>query len=447
MEFGPEASGLFISCIRDEKRIAKHTIQKPYLAANKFCVQNKLLIIGLVWPEPNSSAAGWHLLHLIELFAKTNWEIHFASAASPSPYSDDLTSKGMFTQEILLNDSSFDAFIQTLNPQVVLFDRFVTEEQFGWRVAEQCPNALRILDTEDLHCLRLARQAAYKQKRDLIPSDLYSDTAKREIASILRCDLALIISEFELDLLQNTFGVKRNLLFDLPLLAEPITAETQAAWPSFDERSDFVFIGNFLHEPNWQTVLYLKQHIWPALAKQIPTASLKIYGAYQPQKALGLHNPSERFLVLGRAESAQEVIQNAKVLLAPIPFGAGAKGKLLEAMCYGTPSITSTIGAESMPGNLPWNGIITDEDNAFVEAAIHLYQNEDQWRQAQQNGVQLVNIRFDKNQFALPFIDQINYLLEHLAAHRATNFMGALLQHHSLQSTKYLAKWIEEKGK
>ena len=410
-------------------------------------MQNKLLVIGLVWPEPQSSAAGTHLLHLIELFTKHNWEIHFASAASPSPYSDDLISKGVFTQEILLNDSSFDAYIQTLNPQAVLFDRFATEEQFGWRVAEQCPNALRIVDTEDLHCLRLARQEAYKQKRDLTPSDLFSDTAKREIASILRCDLSLIISEFELDLLQNTYGVKRNLLFYLPLLAEPITPETQATWPKFEERSDFVFIGNFLHEPNWQTVLYLKQHIWPALAKHIPSASLKIYGAYPPQKALELHKPSERFLVLGRAESAQEVIQNARVLLAPIPFGAGAKGKLLEAMCYGTPSVTSSIGAESMPGDLPWNGIVTDDDDAFIQAAAQLYQDEVHWKESQQNSVQLVNSRFDKNQFEQPFIDQINYLLQHLESHRATNFMGAVLQHHSLQSTKYLAKWIEEKGK
>jgi glycosyltransferase involved in cell wall biosynthesis len=410
-------------------------------------MQKKLLIIGLVWPEPHSSAAGTHLLHLIELFAKYNWEVHFASAASTSPYSVDLNSKGVLTQEILLNDSSFDTYIQTLNPQAVLFDRFVTEEQFGWRVAEHCSNALRLLDTEDLHCLRLARQEAFKQKRDLTPSDLFSDTAKREIASILRCDLALIISEFELDLLQNTYGVARNLLFYLPLLAEPIRAEMQAAWPKFEERNDFIFICNILHEPNRQTVLYLKQHIWPELSQNIPTASLKIYGAYTSQKALELHKPGERFLVLGRTESAQDVIQNAKVLLAPIPFGAGAKGKLLEAMCYGTPSVTSTIGAESMHGNLQWNGHITDDDDVFIEEAVHLYQDKVHWNISQQNGVQLVNFRFDRNKFEQLFIDQIDSLLHNLDTHRATNFMGALLQHHSLQSTKYLAKWIEEKGK
>jgi hypothetical protein len=49
-------------------------------------------------------------------------------------------------------------FVKQLQPSIVLFDRFMIEEQFGWRVAENCPNAVRILDTEDLHCLRLARQ-------------------------------------------------------------------------------------------------------------------------------------------------------------------------------------------------------------------------------------------------------------------------------------------------
>jgi hypothetical protein len=70
-------------------------------------------------------------------------------------------------REIALNSSSFDVFVKQLQPSIVLFDRFMIEEQFGWRVAENCPNAVRILDTEDLHCLRLARQKAYKEKRNL----------------------------------------------------------------------------------------------------------------------------------------------------------------------------------------------------------------------------------------------------------------------------------------
>ena len=64
---------------------------------------------------------------------------------------------------IELNNSSFNDFVKKLKPTIVLFDRFLTEEQFGWRVAENCPKALRILDTEDLHFLRKVRHNQLKK--------------------------------------------------------------------------------------------------------------------------------------------------------------------------------------------------------------------------------------------------------------------------------------------
>jgi hypothetical protein len=68
-------------------------------------------------------------------------------------------------ETIALNSSSFDVFVKQLQPSIVLFDRFMIEEQFGWRVAENCPNAVRILDTEDLHCLRLAQKSIQRKTR------------------------------------------------------------------------------------------------------------------------------------------------------------------------------------------------------------------------------------------------------------------------------------------
>lgn len=116
-----------------------------------------LLIIGFVWPEPNSSAAGGRMLQLITQFQQQGFSITFACPAMDSDFMADLSSLNIDKKSIALNCSSFDTFIRELNPAVVLFDRFMIEEQFGWRVAENCPDALRILDTEDLHCLRLAR--------------------------------------------------------------------------------------------------------------------------------------------------------------------------------------------------------------------------------------------------------------------------------------------------
>jgi glycosyltransferase involved in cell wall biosynthesis len=408
----------------------------------------KLLIIGFVWPEPNSSAAGGRMMQLISLFKAQGFSITFASPAQDSDFMVDLQEYDVEKKSIELNNSSFDVFIKELNPDVVLFDRFMMEEQFGWRVAENCPDALRILDTEDLHCLRLARQKAFKENRSFSTTDLFvEEVAKREIASILRCDLSLMISEFEMELLESAFKIDNSLLYYLPFLLEPIDSAEIHELPIFEERKDFIFIGNFLHEPNWNAVQYLKDTIWPLIKKRLPEAVLNVYGAYPSQKVLQLHNKKENFLIMGRAIDAQEVVQEALVVLAPLRFGAGIKGKLLEAMKCGTPSVTTFIGSESMHGDLPWNGFITDDVADFVNATVQLYQDKSIWHKAQKNGFKIINQRYSKGLFESDFRAKIESLRSNLQQHRLNNFMGSILQHHTLKSTKYMSRWIEEKNK
>lgn len=402
----------------------------------------RILIIGLVWPEPTSSAAGTRMIQLVDLFLQNGYDITFASAASKSDFSHDFSGTGVVEQEIQLNDESFNSFLKNLNPQIVLFDRFMVEEQYGWRVQQECPDALRILDTEDLHCLRSARQQSNNQQTEV---DLFSDTAKREIASVLRCDLSLIISEVEMKILVEIFKIDASMLYYLPFLEKEITKEAIKNWIPFEERSDFVFIGNFLHEPNWNTVQILKTKIWPSLRKKLPGINLNIYGSYATQKVLQLDKKNERFFIRGRALEAQETIAKHKILLAPIQFGAGVKGKFIDAMQVGTPSVTTSVGAEAMKGALDWNGLIEDDLTAFVERAAELYQDKSAWLTAQQNGVRIINDRYSASHFANGFIATVENL--DLTAHRQNNFIGQILNHHTVQSTKYMSLWIEEKNR
>jgi len=407
-----------------------------------------VLIIGFVFPEPNSSAAGGRMVQLISIFVAQGFEVTFASPAMDSDYMIDLNSLGVSKKSIALNCSSFDVFVKELNPSIVLFDRFMMEEQFGWRVAENCPDALRLLDTEDLHCLRLARQKAFKENRPFSTDDLFvEEVAKREIASILRCDVSLMIAEYEIELLQTVFKIDSSLLYYLPLLLESIADSTIQKLPSFEERNNFVFIGNFLHEPNWNAVQYLKETIWPLILKHKPVAVLQIYGAYPSQKVLQLHQPKVGFHIMGRADYAQEIVRNARVMLAPLRFGAGIKGKLLEAMQCGTPSVTTTIGAESMCGDLPWSGFITDDAQVFADKAVELYNDKQLWLKTQENGFDIIEKRYLKSLFADDFLQHILKVQIDLKQHRLHNFIGALLQHHTLTSTKYMSRWIEEKNK
>lgn len=411
-------------------------------------IEQQVLIIGYVWVEPNSSAAGSRMLQIIEQFLKQHWKVTFVSPAQKSDKATSLTSIGVDEISIQLNHTSFDDFIKELQPAIVLFDRFMMEEQFGWRVAENCPNALRILDTEDLHFLRKIRHQQLKKGQKFSSEALLkSEDTKREIASILRCDLSLIISTFEMDLLKNVFNIDDRILYYLPFLLDKIHEHQIKKWTPFQERNHFIFVGNFFHKPNIDAVITLKKEVWTKIREMLPKAEIHIYGAYITPQVQQLHNKKEGFIIKGFVEDIQEVVKKAKVVLAPLRFGAGIKGKLTEAMLCGTPSVTTEIGAEGMCGNFPWNGFIEDNFSDFALMSAELYSNKSTWENAQNKGIEIINYIYNKEELSAPFINQIYKIQDTLDKHRTHNFLGALLQHQTLHATKYLSKWIAEKNK
>lgn len=408
----------------------------------------RVLIIGFVWPEPQSSAAGSRMMQLISLFQSEDWDVTFACTAAESKHMTDLEELGIEMVSIEVNNSEFDDFVKDRQPDVVIFDRFVTEEQFGWRVAENCPEAVRLLDTEDLHCLRRVRKKAVNENRDFSEKELLeADDTKREIASIYRCDLSLIISEAEMQLLRDLFNVDEQQIQYLPFLLDPIDEGTKQGWPSYKSRDHFVTIGNFQHEPNMDGVEYLRNEIWPYIREKLPRVEMHVYGSYINQKAEQMHNPDGGFYIKGRAKNAREVVRKSKVCLAPLRFGAGLKGKLVEAMQCGTPSVTTKIGAEGINGDLPWSGKIVNDPKSFASAAVELYQDETAWKEAQQYGVKIINRKFSKQQFDREFIETVKKTANDLENHRMQNFTGQMLLHHTMASTQYMSRWIEAKNK
>ncbi|MDP3313370.1 glycosyltransferase family 4 protein [Lutibacter sp.] len=407
---------------------------------------NKLLVIGMIWPEPNTTAAGTRMLQLLKLFLSNNYEIIFASTSTKGKNSFPLESLGIITINIKLNDASFNDFIKKLEPKIVLFDRYIAEEQFGWRVIENCPNTFRILDTEDLHFLRKAIETAVKKNEKVNLSVIGNSIALRELASIYRCDLTLIISKVEFKILHKHFDIKESQLLYLPFLIHPISLDNIKLYPSFFERANFMSIGNFKHEPNADAVLHLKKTIWPLIRNQLPNVELHIYGAYCSQKFTQLTNKKDGFIVKGFAESSLKVFENSKVLLAPLRFGAGLKGKLINSMEFGTPNVTTKIGSEGMHKKLPWNGFIKNDITEFATAAVELYSNQQIWEESQKKGIEIINKCYSQIEFEQQFISTIAKISNNLMKHRTKNIIGAILNHHTLQSTKYLSKWIEEKN-
>ncbi|GAB5538092.1 MAG: glycosyltransferase family 4 protein [Salibacteraceae bacterium] len=375
-------------------------------------------------------------MQLLEAFHDKGFIVEVGSASAKSEHAAKLAHIVTAEHHFQMNDSSFDVSVKEIAPTVVLFDRFMVEEQFGWRVEKACPSALRILDTEDLHFLRKARQV---KVLDQSPLNLHSESAIREVAAIYRCDLSLIISEVEMKLLQNDFKMDPQILCYLPFLDSGMKHNVPLA---FTERNHFVSIGNFMHPPNRDAVKILASEIWPMIRTRLPEAELHVYGAYPEQIDRELHNPQQGIFMEGRADDASFVLNQAKVLLAPLRFGAGLKGKLFQCMQSSTPFVTTTIGLEGFQHDATPSDGWAD----FIDRAIEIYTQEKTWYEVVDHGKKALQ-HFKPEDHIPTLFEALNNIQNNIETHRSKNFIGAMLRHHFMRSTEFMSRWIEEKSK
>ena len=365
--------------------------------------------------------------------------------------------------------------------QAVVFDRFYAEEAYSFRIREQCPTALRILDMQDVHSLRMGRQFLVKEidreanndggdentkmTAQLIdkvmkfdssthawadhPQDKKAQNALlRELASIHRSDLVLVCSSSEMKMLaQPSWNIPPWKLITASFFQTRVEQDTT---PSYKERCDFVSIGGFKHNPNVDSVRLLKR-MWPRIRSRLPDARLHIYGAYPTNEIFAMHDEKLGFHVHGHVEDINEALLQRRVLLAPLRFGAGIKGKIVDAWECGLPVVTTPIGAEGMysdpisTGEHNWGGLVVSNEDEFVEAAVNLYTTKELWEYSQSKGVELFNSLFNKEQ-NLPLIDEaLSEAMMNLKQRRKRDITGQLLWHQSNRNTEYFSKWIELK--
>ena len=410
--------------------------------------RTRVLIIGYVWPELTSSAAGLRDWNLIQAFQEKNWEISFTSPSKENEFKEKIEKQDIHTLSIGPNDTRFDSFIQELKPDFVIFDRFVIEEQFSWRVKKYSPQSIRVLDTQDVHFLRRARGNALLKGIAInkifdADFDLVSEDLLRELSSIYRSDISLILSDFEMQMLENRFRVPKELLKLSRFMYGP---SPQNLLP-YHSREHFVVIGNFRHPPNSDGILWLHNKIWPSIRKHIPQAQVHIYGAYPPKEMMSLSDTENGFHVMGHAENQHETLAKYRVSLAPLRFGAGIKGKISDSWWVGTPVITTPIGAEGMHDYLgEWGGQIATSAEEFAKKAIELYNSKLHWNTAQDAGFRIMKNIFNHSQNSQQLIADLMETREQIDQLREKNFVGMMLWHNAFKSTKYFSKWIELKN-
>ncbi len=418
--------------------------------------EKTVLFIGRNWPNPRMTAAGWRMMQLVNHFDNENFGIHFATTHWPNNAKVFEKIPRVKTWQIALNDDGFDAQIKTIAPDYVVFDRFMTEEQYGWRVRDCCPEAITILDTEDCHFLRLTRAHYIRESPDIFDASdcpeesLFNQHSMRELASIWRCDLSLIISEHEFAMLTKLFSAPESLLYYLPLAIEfdQINDNQKDSLKDgrWSERRHFLWVGNRKHNPNDDSLKFLLQELWPSIQAEIPEAELHIVGPNGTESQRQLIAKTKSVVDLGWVDDLPKLMMDYRVNLAPIRFGAGLKGKIIQPLALGLPTVSSAIGAEGLfIETIPELAPAKNADE-FIVKSIRLYTDRQYWQQAKTQGFQCMKQHFSLTDTFTGFQENLRAIKNDLDTHRKRHFMGQILQHQSLNVTKYMGRWLTLKN-
>ena len=164
----------------------------------------------------------------------------------------------------------------------------------------------------------------------------------------------------------------------------PTIHELRDRGKPFEDRTGLLFIGNLAHRPNDDAVLFFMREVYPRLRQTLPNVGLDIIGD-NPSAAIAAYN-SDDVRIRGYVPDVEPYLRARRVFIAPLRFGAGIKGKVGEAMAYGIPVVTTSIGAEGFGLTHGLDVMIADDPASFAAAIQQLYSQKQLWERVAQNG-------------------------------------------------------------
>jgi glycosyltransferase involved in cell wall biosynthesis len=252
-------------------------------------------------------------------------------------------------------------------------------------VREYCPRARMALSVVDLHFLRSLRERIMENAR---APQLERTLAMRkaELDLLSEVDLALTYSPVEEAVLTS------HLLGRPPSGQIPWVLTTTQDRPDFDERRDVAFLGGFGHPPNVGAVEFFAKQVMPLLREKAPGIVFNVYGSSLPDSIRDLE--TNDIVMKGFVNDISEVFDTCRIFVAPLLYGAGVKGKVLDCIAAAVPSVISSVAAEGVLGHDSSASIIADTPEEWAEAIASLYKDKKRWRQMSEAAAKLAREKY-----------------------------------------------------
>jgi O-antigen biosynthesis protein len=355
--------------------------------------QGTVLVVADYLPLFDQQSGGLRLKTIIGLIIGLGWDVTFCSfltaEASPGPLA---TPEGIARYETALRDIGVSRFIYGTEAARVFLNQSGTRirhalvsfpivaTEFIPIIRLHCPWARVIFDTVDFHYLRMNREAELRRD-DAMRQDARV-MLEQELACVRSADLTFAVTAEERTALLN-FAPESVV----EVLPNVFTVSETPPGPA--GREGLLFVGGFWHQPNGDAVLWFATEIWPLLHAAAPDLVFRIVGANPTSEILALAR-QPNIEVLGYVPELSPYLDNSRVFVAPLRFGAGMKGKVGQSLAHGLPVVATPVGAEGMQLEDEVHLLVAETPEAFAEQVLRLLSDDDLWTALQREGRTLI---------------------------------------------------------
>ena len=344
-------------------------------------VERRALFIDHCTPSPDEDAGSLVAFEVMQAFVANGYKVTFVpedNFAHVGRHTRDLQRLGV---EPIYHPaySSMPAFLSARKDpfDVIFLHRFGVAAKHLDALRRTYPGARIVFLNADLHYLREMRQA--ELDADAQAAARARATRDRELAVIARTDVALVHSDHEQALLQRDLPDANIVLF--PLIHEPAREI-----PPLAAREGVCFVGGFRHPPNADGICWFAEAVWPRVLEAVPRARLYIVGSHMTSQVQALASVPG-INTVGYVEDLDAFLDRRRVSVAPLRYGAGAKGKVAGSLARGVPTVCTPIAAEGM-GLAPGVDVLVGNDaEEFAAHVIALLGDDAQWRRLSDAGL------------------------------------------------------------
>lgn len=347
----------------------------------------RVLIVDVTTPMPDKDSGSIDTMQYIRMFQALGYKVVFCphDLLHAGRYTHDLQEMGV---ECLYQPQvpSLEAHLEAVGKyyDLVMLERVHHAAQHIGAVRRLCPNAKVIFNTVDLHYVREERQAEVERSKALARQA--RKTKALEYALMRQSDATIVISRTERELVAREAP-------DVRVAVIPYVREVMGSPLSFAQRRDLVFIGGFLFSPNVDAVQYFVSEIWPRVRAAVPDVRFLVVGSNVPDNILQL-GKEPGVDVLGYVENLTPILIRCRLSIAPLRYGGGIKGKVGTSLSHGLPCVATPTAAEGMGLVDGVNVMIAENAEAFADAVIAAYQDENLWTRLSTAGIDLMQQEF-----------------------------------------------------